>query len=86
VERWREALLWTYVVANMGTREGHWGSVAREEIKDMFGLTDQDDDVIKIEVHRGERWTLETGRMQKAFGQAGWESPKATEFLFCKFA
>jgi len=51
----------------------------------MFGLTDQDDDVIKIEVHRGERWTLERGRMQKAFGQAGWESPKATEFLFCGF-
>ncbi|WRT64546.1 uncharacterized protein IL334_001478 [Kwoniella shivajii] len=42
----------------------------------------RDDDVIKIEVHRGERWTLEPGRMAKAFEQAGWEAPKATEFLF----
>lgn len=50
----------------------------------MFGLTPEDIDVIKIEVHRGERWTLEQGRMNKVFEQAGWAPPKATDFLFCK--
>lgn len=87
VERWREALLWTWVVANMGTISGsqdRWDDATRTAIKDMFGFTENDNDVVKIEVHRGERWTLEPGRMQKAFEQAGWEAPKATEFLFCK--
>ncbi|WWD21714.1 hypothetical protein CI109_106201 [Kwoniella shandongensis] len=84
VERWREALLWTYVVANLGALEPEeqWGDTARKELKDMFGLTENDEDVIKIEVHRGERWTLEQGRMDKGFEQAGWEPPKATEFLW----
>lgn len=75
--------MWTYVVANMGTRQGYWGEDVRNEIRDMFGLTPNDDDVIKIEVHKGERWTLEAGRVDKMFEQAGWESPMATEFLFC---
>ncbi|ORY21754.1 hypothetical protein BCR39DRAFT_553054 [Naematelia encephala] len=84
VERWREALLWTYVVANLGTleRSGVWSDVARKDVMDMFGLAEDDDDVIKIEVHRGDRWTLEDGRMQKVFEQVGWEGPKATTFLF----
>lgn len=69
----------------MGTREGLWGPAARSEVQDMFGLTEEDSDVIKIEVHRGERWTLEAGRMNKAFEQAGWEAPKASQFLFCGF-
>lgn len=89
VERWREALLWTWVVANMGTISGshdRWDDATRTAIKDMFGFTENDNDVVKIEVHRGERWTLEPGRMQKAFEQAGWEAPKATEFLFCKLS
>ncbi|KAK8847626.1 hypothetical protein IAR55_005485 [Kwoniella newhampshirensis] len=87
VERWREALLWTYVVANLGNLESwdQWGPDARKELRDMFGLTEHDDDVVKIEVHRGERWTLEPGRMDKVFEQAGWEAPKATDFLFYMF-
>ncbi|WWC59711.1 uncharacterized protein I303_102273 [Kwoniella dejecticola CBS 10117] len=85
VERWREALLWTYIVANLGTlgeSPDTWNELARNELRDMFGLNENDDDVIKIEVHRGERWTLEPGRMAKVFEQAGWEAPKATDFLF----
>lgn len=97
VERWREALLWTWVVAKVGSAPqwqheetgerlggevGTWGAEARQEIRDLFGMGDQDDDVIKIEVHLGERWTLEEDRMKAHFQGAGWEAPKATEFLF----
>ncbi|EIW71073.1 hypothetical protein TREMEDRAFT_67553 [Tremella mesenterica DSM 1558] len=84
VERWREALLWTYVVANLGTLgpPGLWSISARDELMDMFGMGPGDEDVIKIEVHKGERWTIEEGRMEKLFLQAGWEAPKQTEFLF----
>lgn len=97
VERWREALLWTWIVAKVGSAPqwqheetgerldgdvGTWGDEARREIRDLFGMGDHDDDVIKIEVHRGERWTLEEDRMKAHFQGAGWEAPKATEFLF----
>ena len=86
VERWREALLWTYCVSNLGMLDvpGRWSDDARSELLDMFGLGSGDEDVVKIEVHLGERWTLEEGRMHKVFAQAGWEAPKATEFLFCE--
>jgi 3-O-alpha-D-mannopyranosyl-alpha-D-mannopyranose xylosylphosphotransferase len=90
VERWREALLWTYAVANLGRKalgeEGHWGDTARMELREMFGLMDEYEyeDVMKIEVHKGDRWTLEPERMERVLEQAGWEAPKASEFLFCK--
>lgn len=72
-------------MANLGTMYnlGYWTDATRNELMDMFGLGPGDEDVIKIEVHRGERWTLEPGRMEGMFEQAGWEPPKATEFLFC---
>jgi 3-O-alpha-D-mannopyranosyl-alpha-D-mannopyranose xylosylphosphotransferase len=61
---------------------GIWGEEARAEIEELFGLNQEDTDVIKIEIHRGERWTLEEERMKSHFEGAGWEPPKATEFLF----
>ena len=94
IERWREALLWTWAVARVGTRPawgenkggeiGIWGEEARDDIKELFGVTDEDDDVIEIEVNRGERWTMEKDRMAANLEGAGWESPKNTEFLWCK--
>ena len=96
IERWREALLWTWAVARVGTRSawgedlggevGVWGDEAREDIMDLFGVEEDDDDVVEIEIHRGKRWTLETGRMASNLEGAGWEAPKNTEFMWCKFA
>lgn len=94
IERWREALLWTWAVARVGTRPawgenkggetGIWGDEARDDIKELFGVTDEDDDVIEIEVNRGDRWTLEKDRIAANLEGAGWEAPKNTEFLWCK--
>ena len=50
----------------------------------MFGIPNDDLEVIKVEVQRGERKTLEKGRMENNFRQAGWEAPKATQMLFCE--
>jgi 3-O-alpha-D-mannopyranosyl-alpha-D-mannopyranose xylosylphosphotransferase len=47
-------------------------------------VTDEDDDVIEIEVTRGERWTMEKDRMAGNLEGAGWEAPKNTEFLWCE--
>jgi 3-O-alpha-D-mannopyranosyl-alpha-D-mannopyranose xylosylphosphotransferase len=37
IERWREALLWTWVVAKVGGSEGIWGQSARNELRELFG-------------------------------------------------
>lgn len=85
VERWREALLWTYIVANIGTiNPGLWATEARERIADLFGLGSGREDVDQVELHKGERWTLSPHRFENVFKQAGWEPPKATEMLFCE--
>ena len=82
VERWREALLWTWAVANIGARNGNWDDQARSDVKDLFGLTAADFDVAQIEVHRGERWTMKRERIEELFTQAGWGVPQATQYLF----
>jgi 3-O-alpha-D-mannopyranosyl-alpha-D-mannopyranose xylosylphosphotransferase len=84
VERWREGMLWTWVVANLGAKTGNWDDSARERIKDMFGLGNDDQDVAQMEVHRGERWTLKKERIGEMFDKAGWGAPQSTDYLFCK--
>lgn len=84
MERWREALLWTFVVANLGGTEGQWGDSARKHVKDLFDITDADNDVLGIEVYRGERWTIERMCVDKTFDQLGWKSPMRTKYLFCE--
>ncbi len=96
VERWREALLWTFCVAKVGSMPlwmsppttgpennvDMWGDEARDEIRALFGLETDDDDVIKIEVHRGERWTLESDRINGVF-EVSLASPDDLPLLDC---
>ncbi|KLT42836.1 hypothetical protein CC85DRAFT_285184 [Cutaneotrichosporon oleaginosum] len=82
VERWREALLWTYVVANLGGVEGLWGNSARQEIREFFDIHEDEDDIEGIEVERGERWTTNRMRIDKTFDQMGWHSPMRVKYLF----
>lgn len=37
IERWREALLWTWVVGKVEGSDGVWGDGAREELRELFG-------------------------------------------------
>lgn len=61
-----------------------WGDDARADVRALFGLSERDHDVVKIEVHKGERWTLEKERMTGVFDNANWDAPKASEMLFCE--
>ena len=86
IERWREALLWTWAVARMGGNNGMWGAEAREEIMYLLGLEDageQEDEVEKdatIIVKRGPRTTFED--LKEIVDNAGWEDPKYTRYYF----
>jgi 3-O-alpha-D-mannopyranosyl-alpha-D-mannopyranose xylosylphosphotransferase len=80
VERWREALLWTFVVANLGTRDtvGVLGPRARDRLGQLLGAGVAD----RLEVVRGKRSTLD--KMRQTLAQAGLPVPKATEMLFSR--
>ena len=85
VERWREALLWSFAVAGMGTigEWGMWGRDARDHLRRLFELGEGDEAITQIEVHKGARSTLRDWRMEHHFERAGWEPPKATQMVFC---
>ena len=81
IERWREALLWSWVVGRVGGASGIWGEAARDELRTVFGVQAGQEQG-SIEVKKGERTTL-----VNAVGitrQVGWEAPKNSQFQFCK--
>lgn len=82
IERWREALLWTWVVANVGQLEGEggqWGDKARQAVFQLLGPSS-----LKLEeavvILKTERSTL--SHIEDAFDRAGWERPKQTRYIF----
>lgn len=83
VERWREALLWTYVVANIGATEGFWGRYARNELGKVFDVAVGSPDST-VTVKRGQRYTLEQSRIDQTFRKLGWVPPKVAKYTFCE--
>jgi hypothetical protein len=71
-------LLWTYIVANLGTQDanGSLGIKARAKLSEVLGPGEAD----RLDVVRGERWTLR--QMRDTLVRAGSEGPKATEILY----
>ncbi|KAF9517786.1 hypothetical protein BS47DRAFT_1325910 [Hydnum rufescens UP504] len=68
VERWREALLWTFVVAKIGSADGVWGEAeAQSAWQAIGGATGS----IETKVLRGERETLEFGRVRRILEKGG---------------
>lgn len=82
IERWREALLWTWAVAKMGHREGGmWGPEARKELAQVLGMENLTQEEV-VEVKKSERQTLRD--VPSSFEEAGWEEPQATTYSFCE--
>ncbi|KAL7420064.1 hypothetical protein Q5752_005029 [Cryptotrichosporon argae] len=79
IERWREALLWTWAVARLGGQDGKWGVEARDEVRLAFGLTEGDEgDVVRF--HAAERKTLDD--LHDIARAAKWDEPAGTEYTF----
>ena len=76
VERWREALLWTFVIGKMGPA---WGGESREVIRGLFG--DGLWEGKNVLFRKGKRTTLD----DIATGSQGDEhQPSNTRYKFCK--
>jgi 3-O-alpha-D-mannopyranosyl-alpha-D-mannopyranose xylosylphosphotransferase len=80
IERWREALLWSWTVAKVGSADGVWGDGARRHLRDTLGVEGVEGE--KVKIRRAARDTLDD--VDSNFRRAGWEPPLATEFRFCK--
>ncbi|WVQ75949.1 hypothetical protein IAR50_005584 [Cryptococcus sp. DSM 104548] len=81
VERWREAVLWSWVVAKVGGVGGVWGEEEKDALRSVLGMAKgQGTDKGQVEVSRRSRESLDD--MDGLMKQAGWEGPKATEYRF----
>lgn len=80
VERWREALLWSWAVARMGGESGIWREESREEVKRVLRMTATD--VQAVMVHRGVRSTL--ADLEGVNQKMDWESARQTQYTFCQ--
>lgn len=81
IERWREALLWSWAVAKVGSSDGVWGNDARQEIRELLDI-DGAEQGRRVKIRRAARDTL--GQVVDNFQRAAWEPPMATEFRFCE--
>lgn len=77
MERWREGLLWSFVVARVGGVEGVWGDAARQEMRELFG-----EERGKVTVYKKKRKTVED--MDNTAFNAGWDEPFQTNYIHCE--
>ncbi|WRT64707.1 uncharacterized protein IL334_001641 [Kwoniella shivajii] len=81
IERWREALLWSWIVAKIGGEDGVW---TRESKDQLVKLLDVNDGHIsghqKIIIQRADRMTL--ADTLELNDQAGWQNPQASSYQF----
>jgi 3-O-alpha-D-mannopyranosyl-alpha-D-mannopyranose xylosylphosphotransferase len=83
IERWREALLWTWVVAKTGSSDGVWAEGARRQVAELLQLSDpSEQEGVKVKIRRSGRETLND--VTSNFAKAKWEPPRASSFLFCE--
>jgi hypothetical protein len=81
VERWRELLLWSWVVGRIGGDDDSLGEQERNIMWDeVGGLADQDQVLIRLAM----RHTLEKERVKEALKKGGEEEPTATDYAFCE--
>lgn len=82
IERWREALLWTYIVAKLGGQDGMLGAQARDEFRKALHVTkgNEGDGLI---IQKIKRSTLKD--VEQIAQDAGWEEPFHAEYYFSSF-
>ncbi|KZO92450.1 hypothetical protein CALVIDRAFT_567323 [Calocera viscosa TUFC12733] len=78
IERHREVLLWSFIVARLGGEGDEWGEGQMEEAWRVLGGGEGEEYYKDLEVRRGERETLVEGRVKRVLG----EEPKSTVYKF----
>jgi Stealth protein CR3, conserved region 3 len=83
VERWREALLWSWVVGRIGGDDDQWGVEQQMTAwKELGG--DPEDVERKVDVRLTRRKTVEEDRVTRSLEASGQTSSKKTVYSFCR--
>lgn len=82
VERWREALLWSWAIARMGGESGLWEAAEREELKRVLRVNRSDRH--HVVVRRADRSTV--ADMESINQKMGWAGAKQTRHVFCELS
>lgn len=81
VERWRELLLWSWVVAKIGGDDDSW---TEEDMSRAWGDVGGVEGFGTAYVRLKMRDTLEKERVRETFEHSGEPVPAATSFVFCE--
>lgn len=82
VERWREALLWSWAIARIGPLDGRWGTREREEAWRSVGGVGGGGDRPDVEVKSTYRSSAQPDEIRKNLKAAGHSLSGRTEYVF----
>lgn len=79
VERWREALLWSWAVARHGGVDDSWGKV---EMDTAWAQLGGEAKMERLEVQAGRRGSLDAKRVEENLKLSGLGEPDPTHYAF----
>lgn len=82
VERWREALLWSFIVARIGSDGDAWGEL---ECTRAWGAVGGDREEEELLVKLTRRKSADEGRVKGVMRKAGYAWSDRTHYAFCEF-
>ena len=81
IERWREGLLWSWVVGKHGGSDDGWTLATMERAwRELGGVVGDE----HIDVRAGPRDTMNPSRVEDYLKKGGHEHPDSTKYIFCK--
>jgi 3-O-alpha-D-mannopyranosyl-alpha-D-mannopyranose xylosylphosphotransferase len=78
IERWREAMLWSFIVGRVGGADGVWGPDSRDAMRSVLGNVDSRGMVL---IKGGKRSTLQAVANTMPLA----DQPKGTRYGFCEY-
>lgn len=82
VERWREALLWSFVVARIGDSGDAWGELERARAWAAVGGDERKEE---LRVKLTSRKSTDEGRVKGVMRKAGYAWSDRTRYAFCEW-
>ena len=80
IERWREALLWSWAVGRLGGQSGTWGASARQEVLDLFGIKGDGDENTMVWFKQQPRETIPD--VENIMETQEWDFPLGSDYVF----
>ena len=82
VERWREALLWSWAIARHGGVDDSWGKTEMDAAWTQLGGADE---LEKLEAQAGHRNSLDAKRVEENLRLSGLRQTDSTNYVFSEY-